>query len=279
MSTFRIWFSTLASTLTSIGALIVFAIIYAALVLSSWFFIATKVATVREVVVTYVLMVAIPALFFIFQASIIDRTREGKFRWGTILIDALKFFIATIPILLLGWLIYYLLNKWQAHHLPPIVSLPPTAVEAKPQPLHWPTLLFATLRFALLGVVLPLSAIHLWMAVAGSDLRTWIDQGAKPFFRRIGSALATAFGPESVLIYALGLIVFVVLPYTMLFVPFSPKGNKSDFAAFILRLLLTFIFSLIGWVVTISALTRNAGDFSPAPAPTRSPAVALEAAA
>jgi hypothetical protein len=279
MSTFRIWLSTLASTLTSIGALIVFAIIYAALVLSSWFFIATKVATVREVVVTYVLMVAIPALFFIFQASIIDRTREGKFRWGTILIDALKFFIATIPILLLGWLIYYLLNKWQAHHLPPIVSLPPTAVEAKPQPLHWPTLLFATLRFALLGVVLPLSAIHLWMAVAGSDLRTWIDQGAKPFFRRIGSALATAFGPESVLIYALGLIVFVVLPYTMLFVPFSPKGNKSDFAAFILRLLLTFIFSLIGWVVTISALTRNAGDFSPAPAPTRSPAVALEAAA
>src|SRR5436190_3943646 len=184
MSTFRIWLSTLASTLTSIGALIVFAIIYAALVLSSWFFIATKVATVREVVVTYVLMVAIPALFFIFQASIIDRTREGKFRWGTILIDALKFFIATIPILLLGWLIYYLLNKWQAHHLPPIVSLPPTAVEAKPQPLHWPTLLFATLRFALLGVVLPLSAIHLWMAVAGSDLRTWIDQGAKPFFRR-----------------------------------------------------------------------------------------------
>ena len=279
MSTFRIWLSTLASTLTSIGALIVFAIIYAALVLSSWFFIATKVATVREVVVTYVLMVAIPALFFIFQASIIDRTREGKFRWGTILIDALKFFIATIPILLLGWLIYYLLNKWQAHHLPPIVSLPPTAVEAKPQPLHWPTLLFATLRFALLGVVLPLSAIHLWMAVAGSDLRTWIDQGAKPFFKRIGSAVATAFGPESVLIYALGLIVFVVLPYTMLFVPFSPKGNKSDFAAFILRLLLTFIFSLIGWVVTISALTRNAGDFSPAPAPTRSPAVALEAAA
>jgi hypothetical protein len=84
------------------------------------------------------------------------------------------------------------------------------------------------------------------------------------------------------LIYALGLIIFVVLPYTMLFVPFSPKGKKADFAAFILRLLLTCVFSFVGWVVTISALTRNAGGPSPAPAPAApdgSPAVALEAAA
>jgi len=128
-------------------------------------------------------------------------------------------------------------------------------------------------------LALPLAAIHLWIATAGSDLRKWIDQGAKPFLKRIGSALATAFGPESVLIYALGLIVFVVLPYTMLFVPFSPKGSKADFAAFILRLVLTYIFTLIGWVVTISALTKNSGDPSPAPSPDRSPAVALEATA
>jgi hypothetical protein len=91
-------------------------------------------------------------------------------------------------------LVYYLLNKWQAHHLPPLLAPPPGAVEAKSQPLHWPTLLFSTLRFALLGVVLPLAAIHFWIAIAGSDLRSWIDQGAKPFFQRIGSALAMAFG-------------------------------------------------------------------------------------
>jgi hypothetical protein len=261
------------------GAWLIFAAVYALLVASSYFFISTREATVGQVVVTYALMVVIPALFFLFQASIIDRAREGKFRWGTILIDAVKFFIASIPILLIGWLIYYLLNKWQAHHLPPVISAPPTGVAAKAQPLDWPTLFFATLRFALLGVALPLAAIHLWIAIAGSDLRTWIDQGAKPFFKRTGSALATAFGPESVLIYALGMIVFVVLPYTILFVPLSPKGNKADFAAFILRLFLTYIFTLIGWVVTISALTRSAGDPSPAPAPDRSPAVALEAAA
>lgn len=58
------------------------------------------------------------------------------------------------------------------------------------------------------------------------------------------------------MIYALGLIVFFVIPYTVLFVPFSPKGNKTDFAFFILRILLTFVFSLIGWVATVSALAR-----------------------
>jgi hypothetical protein len=279
MTTLKLWLSTIANTFTSIGALLVFAIIYAALVLSSWFFISTREATLRQVLVTYVLMFAIPALFFIFQASLIDRAREQKFRWGTIVIDALKFFIVAIPVLLIAWLVYYLLNKWQAHHLPPVIAVLPSATETKSQPLHWPTLLFATLRFALLGVVLPLSAIHLWIAVAGSDLRTWIDQGGKSFLKRIGSALTTAFGPESVLIYALGMIVFVVLPYTILFVPLSPKGNKADFATFIFRLLLTYIFTLIGWVVTISALTRNAGSPSPAPSPDRSPAVAVEAAA
>jgi hypothetical protein len=279
MTTLKLWLSTIANTFTSIGALVVFAIIYAALVLSSWFFISTREATVRQVVVTYALMIVIPALFFVFQASIIHRTRERRFRWGAIVVDAIKFFIASIPILLIGWLLYYLLNKWQAHHLPSLISAPPTGVAAKSQPLHWPTLFFATLRFALLGVALPLAAIHLWIATAGSDLRTWIDQGARPFLKRTGSALATAFGPDSVLIYALGMIVFVVLPYTILFVPLAPTSNKADFAAFILRLVLTYAFTLIGWVVTIGALTRNAGDPSPAPSPDRSPAVAVEAAA
>ena len=80
------------------------------------------------------------------------------------------------------------------------------------------------------------------------------------------------------LIYALGLVLFFVLPYTVLFVPFTPKGNKTDFAMFILRLLLTYIFSFIGWVVTVSAL---AGVNPEPPAPAAAVAIAqpVEAAA
>src|ERR1051326_3009937 len=272
MTTVKLFLNSIKTTFTNVGALIVFTCIYAALVVASYFFISTREATVWQVIVTYTPMIVIPALFFIFQASIIDRTREQTFHWGTIIVDAIKFFVATIPVLLLGWLIYYLLNKWQAHHVPPVLVAPPSALESKSQPLHWPTLFFATLRFAVLGVALPLSAIHLWLAGAGSDLRTWIDQGARPFIKRIGWALGNAFSPESVLIYAFGLVLFFVLPYTVLFVPFSPKGNKTDFAVFILRLLLTFIFVFAGWVVTVGTLARNAGDFSPTASPDRSPA-------
>jgi hypothetical protein len=280
MTSFKLWLSTIKSIFTNISALVVVAVLYALLLLSAYFFISTREATVWQVFVTYALIILIPAEFFLFNASIIDRTRMQQFHWRTIVIDALKFLMVTIPVLLIAWLFYYLLNKIGGRFPAPVViPLPPTTAAAKPQPVHWPTLIFATLRFVGLGIAAPLALIHLWIAVSGSELRSWIDEGAGALVKRIASALARAFAFESVLIYALGLIVFFVLPYVVLFVPFSPKGNKADFAVFMLRLLLTFGLSFIGWVVTISALTRNALERSPAPSPNRSAAVAVEAAA
>jgi len=65
------------------------------------------------------------------------------------------------------------------------------------------------------------------------------------------------------LIYAVGLIGFVLVPYVILFVPSPAKGTKTDFAFFIARLLLVYVFTLIGWVVTLSALARTTGESSP----------------
>lgn len=258
ITTLKLWFSTIKSTLTNIGALAVFAIIYALLLFTFFRFIWLREATVWQVLFTYTFMILIPLLFFIFQAAIIDRVRDQKFRWRAIVIDALKFLAVTIPMLLLVWLLYYLLNKIAVRYPAPFVQVLPVAPgPPKPQPVHWPSLLFATLRFVLLGVALPLAAIHLWIAIAGGEVRSLFSGGAQPLLKKLGSALARAFASESVLIYALGLIIFFALPYAALWVPFSPKGNKTDFAVFILRLLLTYLFSLIGWVVTISALTRN----------------------
>ena len=278
MTTLKIWFSTMKSTLTSLPALAVFTLIYALLLAAFFKFIWTREATLGQVFITYALMVLIPALFFIYQAAIIGRTRDLKFRWPAILIDALKFFVATIPILLLAWLLSYLLNKLQLRFpAPALPTLPLGTAPPTPRPLHWPTLIFATLRFVLMGVALPLTTIHLWIAVAGGEVRTIFAGGT--FFKRIGTALARALDFESVLIYALGLVIFFVIPYAILFAPFTPKGNKTDFAFFILRLVLSFIFSLIGWVVTVSALTRYSLEASPEPSPGKSPAVAVEAAA
>lgn len=264
-TTLKLWFSTITTTFANIGALIVFAIIYLLLIVASYFFISTREATVGQVFVTYALMIVIPALFFIYQASIIDRIRDGKFHWRAIVLDAVRFFLATIPLLLIAWLLYYLLNKLAVRYPAPAISLLPAPQgPPKPAPLHWPSLIFASLKFVVLGVAVPLAAIHLWVEVASCNLRESLRGGAKLIIGRLGRRFACAFGSESVLIYALGLVFFFVLPYTVLFVPFSPKGNKTDFTVFILRLLLTYIFSLIGWVVTVSALARVNPELAPA---------------
>ena len=279
MNTLKLWLNSFTGAFTNVGALIVFAIIYAVLVVSAYRFISIREATVSQVLITYALMIVIPALFFVYQAAIIGRVRDGKFRVPAIALNAFRFCLGTIPLLLVAWLLYYLLNKAAVRYPAPVISLPAATQGPLPvAPLHWPSLIFASLKFVLLGVALPLAAIHLWIEMAACNFREMLRSGAKAILLRLGHRFASAFRSESVLIYAVGLILFFVLPYTVLFVPFSPKGTKSDFALFVARLLLTYLFTFIGWVVTISALTRNAGDPLP-PSPARSPAVAVEAAA
>ena len=261
----KTWLHSIATTFANVGALLVFALLYALLLFAAYVFISVREATVWQVFVTYALMVLIPVGFFVLQASIIDRVLDQKFRWRVILTDSLKFLAVSIPVLILVGLLYYLLNKISLRFPAPIVDTVRLDLATPPPrpPVHWPSLIFSTLRFVLWCVVLPLISIHLWIAVAGGDIRALFSHGAKSFFQRIGSAVVRAFSSESVLIYGLGLILFIVLPYVMLVPTFTLNGNKTEFAFFGLRLLLAFLLSLIGWVATLSALTRTAFDVSP----------------
>jgi hypothetical protein len=238
-------------------ALAILAALYAVLLASLYGFISIREATLWQVSVTMLLLVLIPLEFFVLQAAILQHARVQKFHWGQILRDAIKLAVVTIPIVLLGFGIHYLLNKWQAHHLapePPLILL--GAKPPAPQPTHWPTVLFATARLLLLGIVLPLAAIHLWIEVAAQDVRSSFGGGVKPLLQRIGYAFARAFQFDSVLTYALGLIVFVLLPYAILFVRIPIKGNKTEFVVFVLQLLLAYLFTLLGWIVTLNTLTK-----------------------
>ena len=267
-ATLKLWFNSIATTFANLGALLVFAIIYAFLLVASYIFIWIREATVWQVLVTYALMIVIPISFFILQAAIIDRALDQRLRWRVILIDALKFLVVSIMVLLVVWLLYYLLNKISARYPAPVVEVPkvPKLDKGAPPPtppLHWPSLIFATLRFVLWGVAFPLATIHLWIAVAGGGFRALFRDGAKSFFRRTGSALARAFSPDSVLIYGLGLIIFFVLPYVILVPTLTINSNKMEFAVFALRLLLSFLFSLIGWVLTLTAFARAVPGLPP----------------
>jgi hypothetical protein len=233
-------------------ALAIFAALYALLLATLYWFSATREATVWQVFVTLAGFVVIPAEFFILQAAIVDHARDSRFRWRAILIDALKIFVATIPILVIAYVLWLLLNKWQLHYPAPKVAIVFPPAPPKTQPLHWPTLLFATKRFLFFGIALPLATIHLWIEVAGHDLKTLFAG----FLKRIGGVFARAFSSSSVLTYALGLIVFVAIPYVLLFVPLKITGNKTEFVVFILRLVLVFAFTLLGWIVTVGALAK-----------------------
>jgi hypothetical protein len=129
----------------------------------------------------------------------------------------------------------------------------------------------------LFAVALPLAAIHLWIEVTARNVRATFAGGAKPFLKRIGAAMARAFASESVLTYGLGVIIFALLPYLFLFLPLTVKGNKTDFTVFILRLVLVFVCTLLGWVVTLTTLVRAKPDepepeIVVAPAPAEAPA-------
>src|SRR5215510_10379950 len=150
----KLWFSTIATVFANPVALLVFATIYAFLLVASYIFISIREATIWQVLVTYALMILIPIGFFTLQAAIINRALDEKLRWRVILIDALKFLVVTILVLLVVWLLNYLLSKLAARYPAPVAQIPPPPKAGQPvtpttPPLHWPSLIFSTLRFVL----------------------------------------------------------------------------------------------------------------------------------
>ncbi|HKP38993.1 MAG TPA: hypothetical protein VJT71_19195 [Pyrinomonadaceae bacterium] len=276
-TTFKSWIDSAKNSLTNLRALIIFAVLYALLLGTFYIFVSTREATVWQVLVTYLFLLLIPAEFFALQAAIINSARGLGFDWKRILRDALKIFVATIPVLILGWLIWLLVNKlagrWPAPLPPPVFDLK----APRSQPVHWPSLLFSTLRFLLFAVALPLAAIHLWIEATARDVRAAFAGGARAFFKRIADALARAFASESVFIYGLGLIVFALIPYAILSWKPNIKGTKTDFTVFILQVVLAFAFILFGWIVTLATLVRSRPE--PPEPEVVAPAAVAEAAA
>lgn len=265
ITTFRTFLRTSKALLTNPRALAIFAVLYAVLLLTLYGFISVREATPWQVLVTLLFVVLIPVEFFVLQSAILQHSLAPGLQWRQIIRDAIKLAVVTIPIILLGFLLVYLLNKLQARFPAPVAGgLQISPGPPKPPPLHLPSVLFATLRFLLLGLVLPLTAVQLWIEVAAHDVRTSLGGGATAVLKRIGNVLARALTFDSVVIYALGLIVFVLAPYAILFLRIPVKGTKTDFAVFIARLLLVYVFTLIGWIVTVSALARTTADTSPA---------------
>ncbi len=247
--------------------------LYAALLVSVYFFFATKEATAWQLTLTALLAVSAPVLFFILQAAGAIRYGQNEARPFVLLKQSLKNFwklvLISVPLILLAVLFVYLLNKLQSHFpvaenhaaaaRPSLVPLhsPASAVAARQvQPLLWSNVLISSLRLLLLGVALPLAGVHLWLALARDGLIGTL--------KRTLRILARAFSASSILVYAVGLILFGLMPYFLIFTRTPIKSASAELALFGLRLALAFVFTLWGWLITFGALAKINAAIPPA---------------
>jgi hypothetical protein len=235
--------------------LLLLGVLYGLLLASVYFFFATGVANVWQLVVTALTAAAAPLLFFLFQAAaanaaLPEATAARVAR--RVPRDFLKVLVLAVPVAFCAVLFVYLLGKLQGW-LPKVGGPPSVPTVAgvlgeRPVPLRWQDALLSSSWLVLLGFVLPLAAAHLWLSAA----RVGMTATLKGFHRVLGRA----FAPRSVLVYAVGFFLFGLMPYFVLFTRTPLTNGSAELTVFGLRLALVFALTLVGWVVTLGALAR-----------------------
>ncbi|MGI9066392.1 MAG: hypothetical protein ACR2HX_08315 [Pyrinomonadaceae bacterium] len=242
--------------------MLLIAIVYACLLVVLYFFASVREASLAQVVLTFALAITAPLLFFILQAMIAGAasSETEELTSGTLVRKALtsfwKLLLITLPLIALAILIAYLLGKAQTRFgttlnesvmdVPRRVANAANAREAA-RPIDWRAATLSTLRYLAFGLVLPLAAIHLWLATA--------QEGLGPAIRKLNTLLARAFAPQSVLIYVVGFLIFAVIPYFLLFKTISTRHAWLEISLLVARLAIVFALTLFGWVMTVKAIS------------------------
>jgi len=241
-------------------ALLLVAIVYLGLLVTLYFFVAVREASIAQVVLTFALALVAPLLFFVLQAMIASGFSDSipPLRAGLLAKRSLtgfwKFIVITLPLIALAILIIYLLGKYQSH----LASVPDSATQLHPMAasarthetarasINWKGAALSTVRYLALGLILPLAAIHLWVATA--------RDGLVAALKATGQLLARAFAPQSVLIYVVGFLIFAVVPYFLLFRTTPNKHAWLEIILLGLRVAAVFALTLLGWVITVKAI-------------------------
>jgi hypothetical protein len=195
---------------------------YAGLLLAIYLFVSTREATIPQLLLTLVAVISAPALFFALQAVSVSYP-DGPISRGLIK-KSLKLIAVSLPVVALTLLTIYGLNKFHSH---------PTIVTA--------------VRYLLLAVVIPLLAIQLWIAGSNSGLRVLV--------KSLRKVLSSTFAPHSVFVYACGFLIFAVVPYYLLQGKTSIQRPWLELSLLFLRLGVSAILILIGWVTTVGAIS------------------------
>ena len=261
-------------------SMLLIAALYASLLALLYLFVSIKEATLPQVILTFMFAVTAPLLFFILQTMIASGSAQQvakettgepeQLTAGSLLKRSLtsfwKLILISLPLIILGILIAYLLGRAQnyfgqninepaistTHALSSTPNTPPA------RPINWRVALFSTIRYLSFGLVLPLAAIHLWLATMRDGLGGAVG--------KIATLLSRAFAPQSVLIYIAGFLVFAVAPYFLLFKTTQSKHAWLELSFLVARLLVVFALTLFGWTITVRALGRFSSSPQPEPA-------------
>ena len=261
-------------------SMLLMAAVYASLLALLYLFVSIREATLPQVILTFVFAVTAPLLFFILQTMIASGSARQVARESTGETEQLspgfllrrsltsfwKLILITLPLIVLAILIAYLLGRAQNYfgqniNEPAISATHPmssTANTPPARPINWRVALFSTIRYLSFGLVLPLAAIHLWLATVRDGLGGAVG--------KIVTLLSRAFAPQSVLIYIAGFLVFAVAPYFLLFKTTQSKHAWLELSFLVARLVVVFALTLFGWTITVRALGRFSSGPQPEPA-------------
>jgi len=216
------------------GVLLMLLLAWAGLLGSVYLFASTREATISQLLLTLVVVIAAPVLFFVLQAvgvTYADGASSGG-RMRKLMIDCLRLVVVSLPVIAITLLGVFGLNKVQTY-----------------------VTLATTLRYLLIGVVAPMLAIQLWIVTTSSGLR--------PIVKGLHGVLSKTFAPQSVFVYGCGFLIFAGVPYVLLQVSTPITRPWLELSVLTLRLVTSAILILLGWVTTVGALSILSRTTSP----------------
>jgi len=200
-------------------------LVWAALLTAVYLFASTREATISQLLLTLILTIAAPALFFVLQAvSVTYADDRPVVQVRQIAIDCLKLIVVSLPVIGFTLVVIHGLNKVHSH-----------------------LTLATTLRYLLIAVVAPMLAIQLWIVTTNSGLRASI--------RKLRVVLSRTFAPQSMFVYACGFVIFAVIPFLLLQIGFPIEHPWIELSVLLLRLVASALLILLGWVTTVGAIT------------------------
>src|SRR5687768_10841732 len=234
-------------------SMIVLATLYAFLIGALYLFVTIREASTAQVFLSLALVITAPFLFFVLQTAGACESESAKLLLRESLRGWWKLMVVSLPLIALAIGLTYLFGKAQMYF---VAGGQLSEIAAQYQPnagkpgLSWTEVFLTGLRYLAFGLVLPLLALHLWIASVGGGLIKTL--------RSLNKVIVGAFAPYSVLIYMAGFLMFGVAPYLVLFKPTPLTIAWMEFSLFVARLVLVFALTLFGWVLTMRALAISA---------------------